>query len=138
MKATLGQPIVIENIPTAAGTVGVGRLAQAAPDGYTITISEQTSHVISSIVYPVHYDVLNDFDPISLLSTSAATLIARRTMQASDLKQKRIAEVGQEVVPRDQQTPHALAAHHKAELEKWMPMIKPRISRRSEAPGSLW
>jgi hypothetical protein len=38
--------------------------------------------------------------------------------------QKRIAEVGQEVVPRDQQTPHALAAHHKAELEKWMPMIK--------------
>jgi tripartite-type tricarboxylate transporter receptor subunit TctC len=87
MKATLGQPIVIENIPTAAGTVGVGRLAQAAPDGYTIIIGDQTSHVISSIVYPVHYDVLNDFDPISLLSTSAATLIARRTMQASDLKQ---------------------------------------------------
>jgi tripartite-type tricarboxylate transporter receptor subunit TctC len=87
MKATLGQPIVIENIPTAAGTVGVGRLAQAAPDGYTIIIGDQTSHVISSIVSPVRYDVLTDFDPISLLSTSAATLVARRTMQASDLKQ---------------------------------------------------
>jgi tripartite-type tricarboxylate transporter receptor subunit TctC len=49
MKTTLGQPIVVENIPTAAGTVGVGRLAQAAPDGYTIGIGDQTTNVISSI-----------------------------------------------------------------------------------------
>ena len=44
MKGTLGQPIVIENIPTASGTVGVGRLAQAAPDGYTIGIGYQTTN----------------------------------------------------------------------------------------------
>jgi tripartite-type tricarboxylate transporter receptor subunit TctC len=87
MKTTLGQPIVVENIPTAAGTVGVGRLAHAAPDGYTIGIGDQTTNVISSIVNPVHYDVLKDFDPISLLSTSPVALIARRTMQAADLKQ---------------------------------------------------
>ena len=87
MKATLGQPIVIENIPTAAGSVGVGRLAQAAPDGYTIGIGDQTSHVVSSIVNPVRYDVLEDFEPISLLSTSPVALIARKTMQAADLKQ---------------------------------------------------
>jgi tripartite-type tricarboxylate transporter receptor subunit TctC len=87
MKATLGQPIVIENIPTAAGTVGVGRLAQAAPDGYTIGIGDQTSHVISSIVNPIRYDVLKDFEPLSLLSTSPVALIARKTMQAADLKQ---------------------------------------------------
>ena len=48
MKTTLGQPIVVENIPAAAGTVGVGRLAQAAPDGYTIGIGDQTSNLISS------------------------------------------------------------------------------------------
>ena len=87
MKTTLGQPIVVENIPTAAGTVGVGRLAQAAPDGYTIGIGDQTSNLISSVVNSVRYDVLNDFDPISLLSTSPVALIARKTMQAPDVKQ---------------------------------------------------
>jgi tripartite-type tricarboxylate transporter receptor subunit TctC len=265
MKATLRQAVVVENIPTGAGTVGVGRLAAAAPDGYTIGIGDQTSFVISSVTNPVRYDVLKDFDPIALLSTSPVTLIARKTMQAPDLKelivwlktspegatagsfgqgsgpniisaafqnltgtklrmvtyrgnapalqdvvsgqidllfaeqativghfrggtikayamlaksrsavlpeiptieeaggpplhivtwrgmwvprgtpahvstrlgsavvealrdpavQKQIAEVGQEVVPLDQQTPQALSAHHKAEFEKWTPMIK--------------
>jgi tripartite-type tricarboxylate transporter receptor subunit TctC len=265
MKTTLGQPIVVENIPTGAGTVGVGRLAQAAPDGYTIGIGDQTSNVISSLANSVRFDVLKDFDPISLLTTSPAVLVARKTMQAQDLKelivwlknnpegatagsfgqgsgpnivsaafqnltgtklrmvtyrgnalalqdvvsgqidllfveqsimmghlrggtikayailardrsavlpeiptieeaggpalhvvtwrgmwvpkgtptrvsealgaavvealsdaavQNRIADVGQEVVPRAQQTPLALAAHHKAEIEKWVPMIK--------------
>jgi tripartite-type tricarboxylate transporter receptor subunit TctC len=245
--------------------VGVGRLAQAAPDGYTIGMGDQTSNVISSFTNTVRYDVLKDFDPISLLTTSPVVLVARKTMQATDLKelidwlrknpegatagsfgqgsgpsivsatfqkltgtnlrmvtyrgnapalqdvvsgqidllfveqsimlghlrggtikayailaksrsaavpeiptieeaggpslhivtwrgiwvpkgtpahvgkrlgsavvealsdpavQKRIAEVGQAVVPPAHQTPHALAAHHKAEIEKWMPMIK--------------
>jgi tripartite-type tricarboxylate transporter receptor subunit TctC len=87
MKTTLGQPIVVENIPTAAGTVGVSRLAEAAADGYTIGIGDQTSNVISSITNPVRYNVLEDFDPISLLSTSPSALIARKTMQATDVKQ---------------------------------------------------
>src|SRR4051812_3391259 len=60
MKLTLGQPVVVENIPTAAGTMGVGRLIQAAPDGYTIGIGDQTSHVISSVTNSVGYDVLKD------------------------------------------------------------------------------
>jgi tripartite-type tricarboxylate transporter receptor subunit TctC len=87
MKTSLGQPIVVENIPTAAGTVGVGRLAQAAPDGYTIGIGDQTSNVVSSLTNSVRYDVLKDFDPIALLTTSPAVLVARKTMQAPDLKQ---------------------------------------------------
>src|SRR5262249_46907532 len=84
---TLGQPVVVENMPTAAGTLGVGRLAQAAPDGYTIAIGDQTTNVISSIIYPVRYDVLKDFDPISLLTTSPVALVARKSMPAPDLKQ---------------------------------------------------
>jgi tripartite-type tricarboxylate transporter receptor subunit TctC len=87
MKATLGQPVVVENIPTAAGTVGVGRLAQSTPDGYTIGIGDQTSNLISSFVNPVHYDVLKDFEPISLLTTSPVALVARKTMPAADVKQ---------------------------------------------------
>jgi tripartite-type tricarboxylate transporter receptor subunit TctC len=265
MKTTLRQAIVVENMPAGAGTVGAGRLAEAAPDGYTIGVGDQTSFVISSVTTSVRYDVLKDFEPIALLSTSPVALIARKTMQAPDLKgliawlkttpegatagsfgqgsgpniisaafqsltgtklrmvtyrgnapalqdvvsgqidllfaeqasivghfrsgtikayamlakkrsavlpeiptieeaggpplhivtwrgmwvprgtpahiskrlgsavvealsdpavQKQIAEAGQEVVPLDQQTPQALAAHHKAELDKWMPMIK--------------
>ena len=265
MKTTLGQPIVVENIPMATGTVGVARLAQAAPDGYTVGVGDQTTNVVSSLTNAVRYDVLNDFDPIALLSTSPVALIARRTMPAADLRQlivwlrnhpdgatvasfgqgsgpniigaafqrltgtkfrmvtyrgnaaaipdlisgqidlmfveqslmmaqlaggsikayamlaqsrsaaapdvptiedaggpplhivtwrgmwapkgtpphvsrrlgaavvealsdpavqKRIAEIGQEVVPAAQQTPQALAAHHKAEIEKWTPLIK--------------
>jgi len=87
MKTTLGQPIVVENIPTAAGTVGVDRLGQAAPDGYTIGIGDQTSNLISSLTTPVRYDVLKDFEPISLLTTSSVVLVARKTMPATDLKQ---------------------------------------------------
>ena len=87
MKTTWGQPIVVENIPTATGTVGVGRLAQAAPDGYTIGVGDQTTNVVSSLTNAVRYDVLNDFDPIALLSTSPVALIARKTMPAADLKQ---------------------------------------------------
>ena len=265
MKTALQQAIVVENLPTGAGTVGVGRLAEAAPDGYTIGIGDQTSFVISSVTTSVRYDVLKDFEPIALLSTSPVALVARKTIQAPDLKelivwlknspeggtagsfgqgsgpniisatfqnltgtklrmvtyrgnapalqdvvsgqidllfaeqasivshfrsgtikayamldkrrsallpeiptieeaggpplhivtwrgmwvprgtpahvskrlgsavvealsdpavQKQIAEVGQDVVPLDQLTPQALAAHHKAEFERWMPMIK--------------
>jgi tripartite-type tricarboxylate transporter receptor subunit TctC len=87
MKLTLGQPVVVENIPTAAGTMGVGRLIQAAPDGYTIGIGDQTSHVISSVTNSVGYDVLKDLEPISLLSTSAVALVARKTIPAADVKQ---------------------------------------------------
>ena len=87
MKTTLGQPIVVENIPTAAGTVGVGRLAQATPDGYTIGMGDQTTHIVSSLVNSVRYDVLNDLEPISLLSTSSVALVARKTMPAADVKQ---------------------------------------------------
>jgi tripartite-type tricarboxylate transporter receptor subunit TctC len=87
VKTTLGQPIIIENIPTAAGTVGVGRLIQAAADGYTIGVGDQTSHVVSSLVNPVRYDVLKDLEPISLLSTSPVALVGRKTLPAADVKE---------------------------------------------------
>jgi tripartite-type tricarboxylate transporter receptor subunit TctC len=86
MASTLGQPLVVENLPNAAGTVGVSRLARATPDGYTIGIGDQTSFVVSSAAYKVSYNVLDDFEPISLLSTSPVLLVGRKTMPAPDLR----------------------------------------------------
>jgi tripartite-type tricarboxylate transporter receptor subunit TctC len=87
MAKSLGQPLIVENIPTTAGTIGVARLAQSAPDGHTIAIGDQTSFVVSSAVYKVSYDVLGDFDPISLLSTSPVVLVGSRTVPAADLRE---------------------------------------------------
>ncbi len=87
MKVILGSPIVIENIPAAAGSVGVARLARAAPDGYTIGMGDQTSFVLSSAVNQVSYDVLKDFEPISLLSTSPAVLVARSALPPQNLRE---------------------------------------------------
>jgi len=269
MRETLGQSVVVENVPAAAGTVGVERAARAAPDGYTIVTGDQTSHVISSLTNSVRYDVLKDFEPIALLSTSPAALVARtelpdklsdliarlrtsagsvsigtfgkgsgphitavafenmtgtrlqmvpyrgvapalqdlvagrldlqsvevagmlahlrggklkaygflsdrRSPAAPDVPtieeaggprlhvmtwrgvwapkgtpadvvaklnravaaaladpdlQRRAADLGQEIVPRDQQTPQALAAHHRAEMTKWLPMIQAASAR---------
>jgi tripartite-type tricarboxylate transporter receptor subunit TctC len=87
MKEVLGQPIVVENVPMAAGTVGVGRLLKAPRDGYTIAIGDQTSFVISSMSYKMTYDVLADFEPIALLSTSPSMLVARRTLPPANVKE---------------------------------------------------
>jgi tripartite-type tricarboxylate transporter receptor subunit TctC len=69
MRASLGQVIVVENASGAAGgSVSVGRAARAAADGYTIIIGHWQTHVANGAVYPLQYDVLNDFEPISLIA----------------------------------------------------------------------
>jgi tripartite-type tricarboxylate transporter receptor subunit TctC len=86
MRAALGQPIVIESTTGAGGTMGVGRVARAAPDGYTLSIGHFNSHVISSITYPVTYDVLKDFEPIAALTTSPMVVISRPDFPAQNLR----------------------------------------------------
>src|SRR5258707_2035 len=63
MRSSLGQPIVIENVGGAGGSIGVGRVARAAPDGYTFDIGQWDTHV-GSIIYKLDYDLDNDFEPI--------------------------------------------------------------------------
>jgi len=65
MKGLLGQPVIIENIGAADGTIGVGRLARAQPDGYTIDMGALTTHVLTGALYQLQYDLLNDFQPIT-------------------------------------------------------------------------
>src|SRR6266478_6825542 len=87
MSAKLGQPVVVENVTGAGGSIGVGRAARAAPDGYTLSIGNWLSHVGASAVYPVQYDVLNDFEPVSLLTNSPILITARKDFPANDLKE---------------------------------------------------
>jgi tripartite-type tricarboxylate transporter receptor subunit TctC len=87
LTVTLGQPVVVENVAGAGGSIGVGRAARAAPDGYTVSIGNWLSHVGASAVYSVQYDVLKDFEAVSLLTHSPILITARKDFPASDLKE---------------------------------------------------
>ena len=67
MNISLGQPFIIENVAGAGGSIGVGRVARAAPDGYTISIGHWNTHVVLGATMDLPYDVLNDFEPVALL-----------------------------------------------------------------------
>jgi tripartite-type tricarboxylate transporter receptor subunit TctC len=87
MRTALGQPMIVENVGGAGGTLGVARAARAAADGYTINFSNVASHVFSSIVYKLQYDVLRDLEPVAVLTISPIWMIARNALPAKDLKE---------------------------------------------------
>jgi tripartite-type tricarboxylate transporter receptor subunit TctC len=86
MAPTLGQSVIVENVGGAGGSIGVGRVARATPDGYTIDIGQWDTHVGNGVVYPLAYDLQKDFEPIGLLSINPQLLLARKNFPADDLK----------------------------------------------------
>jgi tripartite-type tricarboxylate transporter receptor subunit TctC len=87
MRASLGQPVIIENVSGASGSIGTGRVAHATPDGYTFGIGHLGTHVFNGVSYPLPYDLVNDFEPVSLLVTNPLLIVARKTMPAKDLQE---------------------------------------------------
>jgi len=85
MRPALGQPIIVENVVGGSGTLGNSRVARATPDGYTIGIGQWSSHVSTAALLPVQYDVLKDFEPVSLLTNSPLWIVSRTTFPATDL-----------------------------------------------------
>ena len=79
MKTSLGQPLVMENVAGANGTIATARVARASPDGYTLILGNWNSQVGASAVYPVPYDVLADFEPIALATISRLWLVGKTT-----------------------------------------------------------
>jgi tripartite-type tricarboxylate transporter receptor subunit TctC len=87
MRVSLGQPVVIENVSGAGGAIGVGRVARAAPDGYTISLGHVQTHVINAATQTLPYDVVKDFEPVSLLADTPQWIAARAQFPAANLQE---------------------------------------------------
>jgi len=87
MGTALGQPIIIENVPGADGSIGVGRVARARPDGYTIEFGFLAANVLNGAFYSLSYDLLGDLTPISPVAAAPFVLYAKASLPAKDLKE---------------------------------------------------
>lgn len=87
MRAALGQTVIVMNVPGAGSTIGVGRAIQAAPDGYTLSVGNWTSHVGAGAVYKVSWNPLTDLEPVSMLSVSSLMIVGRTGLPAKDAKE---------------------------------------------------
>src|SRR5215208_3923290 len=79
MRGTLGQPFVIENVSGAGGSIGVGRVARAAPNGYTVSIGHVGTHVANGALYPLPYDLLTDLEPVVLLASNPMLIVTKKS-----------------------------------------------------------
>ena len=86
MGTVLHQTVIAENISGAGGSIGVGRVARAAPDGYTLSIGHVQTHVLNAAVMKLPYDVVNDFAPISLIADTPIWIISKTALPSTDFK----------------------------------------------------
>lgn len=86
MGRALGQTVVVENTSGAAGSIGVGRVVRAAPDGYTLSIGHWSTHVVNGAVYPLPYDLLRDLDPVAMIASNPQMLVSKIAVPAGNLK----------------------------------------------------
>src|ERR1700730_222984 len=85
MTVTLGQSVIVENPTGAAGTIGTGRVARSAPDGYTTILGHWQTHVINGATYTLSFDVVKGFEPISLVADCPVWFIAKAALPPKDL-----------------------------------------------------
>ena len=87
MKGALGQSVIVENPTGAAGTIGTGRVARAAPDGYTVILGHWQTHVVNGATYALPFDVVKDFEPISLVADCPVWFVAKAALPPKDLRE---------------------------------------------------
>jgi len=87
MRQTLGQPIVIEDVTGAGGTIGVGRAAHAAPDGYTLSIGHLGTHVVNGAIYPLNFDLVNDLEPVATIASNPMMIVSKNNIPAKNLSE---------------------------------------------------
>ena len=87
MRVSLGQSVIIENVTGASGSIGTGRVARAAPDGYTLGYGIWARTSSTALSLALQYDVVSDFEPIALMSNAPLLIVARKAMPANDLSE---------------------------------------------------
>ena len=87
MRQSLGQPIVVEDVTGAGGTIGVGRAVHAAPDGYTLSIGHLGTHVINGAIYPLNFDLVKDFEPVATIATNPMMVVSKNDIPAKNLSE---------------------------------------------------
>ena len=85
MRATLGQSIIVENVSGAGGSIGMGRIARAAPDGYTVGVGSWSTGVVNGAIYNLAYDVVTDFEPVVLLPGNPLFITSKKAVPAKSL-----------------------------------------------------
>jgi tripartite-type tricarboxylate transporter receptor subunit TctC len=86
MRGILGQPVIIENIAGAAGSIGVGRAVRSAADGYTLSIGTSTTHMLTGGLYALQFDLLKDLDPVIQIGSEPLLIVGKKNLPANDLK----------------------------------------------------
>jgi tripartite-type tricarboxylate transporter receptor subunit TctC len=86
MRGPLKQSTVIENVPGASGTVGVGRAVRAAPDGYTVCVGNWPTHVVNGAMFNLAYDLVADFEPVALLTSNPYIMLVRKSLPARNVR----------------------------------------------------
>lgn len=87
MRKALGQTVIVENTTGAAGTIGVGRVARATPDGYTLSIGHWSTHVVNGAIYALPYDLLTDLEPVGMIAANPMIVITKTALPAANLKE---------------------------------------------------
>ena len=86
LRAVLGQPIIIENVTGAGGSIGVNRLVRAGADGYTLEIGTSTTNVLLGGLYPLQFDLINDLAPVLQIASEPLLIVGKKNLPANDLK----------------------------------------------------
>jgi tripartite-type tricarboxylate transporter receptor subunit TctC len=86
MREILGQPVIIENVAGAAGSLGVGRAVRSAPDGYTLSIGTSTTHMLTGGLYALPFDLLGDLEPVIQIGSEPLLIVGKKNLPADDLK----------------------------------------------------
>ena len=87
MQASLGQPLVIENVAGAGGSIAATRVARSAPDGYTLEIGNNGSNLLVGAMYALPVDIIKDFAPIAELSVNPQIIVTKNAVPATNLKE---------------------------------------------------
>jgi len=87
MRVSLGQPVIVENVTGAGGTIGVTRVVRAAPDGYTVSFGHLGTHVVNGAIYPLPYDLLNDLDSVGQIGANPMMIVSKNDLPAKNLRE---------------------------------------------------